>query len=183
MVHWTACGKLFQLEQLFWKKRLSSWHVLATKIVPHLKSVCLHVSFNFCNFASCPGNLKQEVYSATVLPMTMVETVSDQQMYNRFMSLVQNVYLTTLFSKIPKKLKYSSVQRSKITPPIRTFCCGTENWKINFLLAHKWNLFCAYFLSCTMKSSPLMFFSAQRMQIVCNLFVLFSSNSMEMKLF
>ena len=131
------------------KKRLSSWHVLATKIVPHLKSVCLHVSFNFCNFASCPGNLKQEVYSATVLPMTMVETVSDQQMFNRFMSLAQNVYLTTLFSKIPKKLKYSNVQRSKITAPIRTF----------------------------------MFFSAEGMQIVCNLFVLCSSSSVEMKLF
>lgn len=70
-------------------------------------------------------------------------------MFNRFMSLAQNVYLTTLFSKIPKKLKYSNVQRSKITAPIRTF----------------------------------MFFSAEGMQIVCNLFVLFSSNSMEMKLF
>ena len=65
------------------------------------------------------------------------------------MSLAQNVYLTTLFSKIPKKLKYSNVQRSKITAPIRTF----------------------------------MFFSAEGMQIVCNLFVLFSSSSVEMKLF
>lgn len=65
------------------------------------------------------------------------------------MSLAQNVYLTTLFSKIPKKLKYSNVQRSKITALIRTF----------------------------------MFFSAEGMQIVCNLFVLFSSSSVEMKLF
>lgn len=84
-----------------------------------------------------------------VPPCSQWLSVSDQQMFNRFMSLAQNVYLTTLFSKIPKKLKYSNVQRSKITALIRTF----------------------------------MFFSAEGMQIVCNLFVLFSSSSVEMKLF
>lgn len=82
-----------------------------------------------------------------VPPCSQWLSVSDQQMFNRFMSLAQNVYLTTLFSKIPKKLKYSNVQRSKITARLCFFlqrgcklfaiylcCLAVVPWKWNFFL-------------------------------------------------
>lgn len=81
------------------------------------------------------ANLKHEVYCATVLPMTMVETVNDQQMFNRFMSLAQNVYLTEILQPFSLKMlkKHEIFQRTAIKNNfIIAFCCGAENLKDHF---------------------------------------------------
>lgn len=81
------------------------------------------------------ANLKHEVYCATVLPMTMVETVNDQQMFNRFMSLAQNVYLTEILQPFSLKMlkKNEIFQRTAIKNNfIIAFCCGAENLKDHF---------------------------------------------------